>query len=77
MEYVRLLLTILSLVNRFAGWLERRKLIREIEADIIRRNTDAASKELQTALDARIRIRAVVERNYGSLRDKDKFERED
>lgn len=77
MQYIKLVVLALQLLNSFANWLERRSYITQAEANIIRRNTDAAAKELEVAIAARQRVRDVIERDPGRLRDTDKFERKD
>lgn len=77
MNYLKLLLAAFQLCNWLAKQWERRQLINQAEAEIVRRNTDAAQKELQVAIHARQRVRDILEREPERVRDTDKFERKE
>jgi hypothetical protein len=77
MQYIKLVILGFQLLTAIANWLERRGYVKQAEADIIRRNADAAEKELAIAVAARQRVRDIIEREPERLRDTDKFERKD
>lgn len=77
MQYVKLVIIALQLINKIAGFLERRGYMQQAEAEIIRRNTDAALKELEVAEAARQRVRDTLDRDPGSVHAPDPFQRKE